>query len=246
MTCLNTLADDLGLYALGALDDGDTARFESHLADCPACSAELAELRQVVSLLPRAVPEVEPPAVVGRRLEQRLARRPSRMRSQPWLPLALAASLALAVGAGASTAYWAGRTAGDETRIAALASQNQLDHQAISALAGASGRVLALHGMGPAPAAYGVVRLDPSGDSVTLVVYGLPAPGAGHVYQGWLHLGRRRVSVGTFLPQGSSGTVVFAGAGIPAAALGAADGFGITAEPAGGSSFPTVPPVAAA
>jgi anti-sigma factor RsiW len=35
---------DVGAYALGLLEPEDRRAFEEHLAGCPACAAELAEL----------------------------------------------------------------------------------------------------------------------------------------------------------------------------------------------------------
>ena len=32
-------------YALGALDEGERAPFEAHLADCPQCRGEVATMR---------------------------------------------------------------------------------------------------------------------------------------------------------------------------------------------------------
>ena len=34
---------DVGAYALGLLEEQDSAAFEAHLANCPRCHAELAE-----------------------------------------------------------------------------------------------------------------------------------------------------------------------------------------------------------
>ena len=79
-----------------------------------------------------------------------------------WGPLAVAATVALTVGIGATTAYWAGRAGQDEARINALSTQSRLDHQALAALAGGPGRDLALHGTSSSPAAHGAVRLDPA------------------------------------------------------------------------------------
>ncbi len=54
--------DDLAAYALGALDPGEAAALERHLAGCPACSERLLWLRPAVDLVPASVRQVEPPA----------------------------------------------------------------------------------------------------------------------------------------------------------------------------------------
>jgi hypothetical protein len=52
---------DVGAYALGLLEPRDRQAFEEHLAGCPACAAELAELSGMKSLLSDLGP-VEAPA----------------------------------------------------------------------------------------------------------------------------------------------------------------------------------------
>ncbi|MEX5633583.1 anti-sigma factor [Parafrankia sp. FMc2] len=50
----------IGAYALDAVDDTDRAEIEAHLAACPECAAELAELRAVAGVLGGAVPRTPP------------------------------------------------------------------------------------------------------------------------------------------------------------------------------------------
>lgn len=50
-----------GAYALDALDAEETARFEAHLAACPTCAEEVAELRATAAVL-GITTEVAPPA----------------------------------------------------------------------------------------------------------------------------------------------------------------------------------------
>jgi anti-sigma factor RsiW len=42
---------DVGAYALGLLEEQDKRAFEHHLAGCPSCRAELAELSGMKELL---------------------------------------------------------------------------------------------------------------------------------------------------------------------------------------------------
>jgi anti-sigma-K factor RskA len=52
---------DVAAYALGALTDEETQRFEAHLRTCELCRADLAQLTPVVDVLPGAAEPVAPP-----------------------------------------------------------------------------------------------------------------------------------------------------------------------------------------
>lgn len=60
--------DEAGLYALGALAGKEREAFEAHLATCAECTAEVRALQGVVTALPYAVPQVDPPAALRARL----------------------------------------------------------------------------------------------------------------------------------------------------------------------------------
>jgi hypothetical protein len=62
------VTDDLELYAVGALRPGEADRVTAHLAACPACREELAEIATVVSALPDMVLLREPPAGLKQRI----------------------------------------------------------------------------------------------------------------------------------------------------------------------------------
>jgi anti-sigma-K factor RskA len=97
------------LYALGVLDGEELARFEAHLeVGCPECEAHLRQTRETLTLLPRSLTPIRPPAAVKARLLAQIAAThdtaaplplPSR---RPWWPLGLgalaAAGLLLALG----------------------------------------------------------------------------------------------------------------------------------------------------
>ncbi|HKT83841.1 MAG TPA: anti-sigma factor [Solirubrobacterales bacterium] len=52
--------DDLAAYLLGALEPGEAAAVERHLAGCEECRTELEWLRPAVGVLPESVERVEP------------------------------------------------------------------------------------------------------------------------------------------------------------------------------------------
>ncbi|HEX3589418.1 MAG TPA: zf-HC2 domain-containing protein [Pseudonocardiaceae bacterium] len=57
MSTCDGVADSLGAYVLGALDEQETADVEAHLADCPDCAAEVAELSAMRDVLGKVPPE---------------------------------------------------------------------------------------------------------------------------------------------------------------------------------------------
>jgi len=59
---------DAVAYVLGALDAAARERFEAHASGCPECLRELDELRPVADQLALAVPQVDPPPALSRRL----------------------------------------------------------------------------------------------------------------------------------------------------------------------------------
>ena len=110
MTCPGSAAG-LGAYVLGALDPEERRRMERHLAECPNCVAELAELRGLPALLDRVRPEdlqsvpVSPSPDLFARMSAAAGTTAPR-RSRAWA-LVAAAVLVLG-GAGAGIAIWAG------------------------------------------------------------------------------------------------------------------------------------------
>ncbi len=61
-----TAHTDVGAYSMGLLEEQDKRTFEDHLAGCPACAAELAELSPMAPLLRGAeLQGVEPATAAG-------------------------------------------------------------------------------------------------------------------------------------------------------------------------------------
>lgn len=91
----------LGAFVLGQLDAEPAADVRAHLATCPTCPAELADLEHLVSVLGSVDPDavrpvgITPPAELDDRIRQALHPRPARG-SRRWAPITAAAALAAA------------------------------------------------------------------------------------------------------------------------------------------------------
>jgi len=96
---------DVAAYALGALTEDETRRFEEHLETCELCRADLAALKPVVAALPAAAEPLQPPPALKKRImsvveaearERKRADRPERGGWFAWRPIpALVAAAAL-------------------------------------------------------------------------------------------------------------------------------------------------------
>jgi anti-sigma factor RsiW len=60
--------DAAGAYALNAMPEDETQAYEAHLAECPACRAEAAELRVAAHALPLSTPALRPPPALKARI----------------------------------------------------------------------------------------------------------------------------------------------------------------------------------
>lgn len=76
MTEHEQYADDLALYALGALRGEERARLDEHLAGCASCRLELEQLRGDTALLAMSAAGPRPPQRARKRLLDAVAREP--------------------------------------------------------------------------------------------------------------------------------------------------------------------------
>ncbi len=91
MTVHDQFAEDLALYALGALDGTDA--LEKHLVECASCRRELEQLRGDAALLALTTAGPKPPAraksrlmeVIGKEPRVQLAKAPSRSWTLGWI-----------------------------------------------------------------------------------------------------------------------------------------------------------------
>jgi anti-sigma factor ChrR (cupin superfamily) len=67
------ISEELTLYALGALDEVSSEKWETHLAmGCPVCRQELTEIQSTLAWLAYSVPVASPPAHSKARLFERI------------------------------------------------------------------------------------------------------------------------------------------------------------------------------
>jgi len=234
-----------GAYALDALDEAETDRFERHLRGCASCRDDVRGFTVVADALAEAVTGVPPAGLRDQVLavvsgtRQRSSEVPVRRAGRgvrktrpaprsPWLP-----RLALAAGAAglAASAVLGGVT------VAAQHGQSTVQAQAQAIAAVLS-----------APDARLVSAPTSAGGSATVVASvrqgtmvftssGLRSLPGSRVYQLWF-IGRTTRSAG-LVPASISGRT----APVVASGLSAGDKIGVTVEPAGGSSAPTTTPV---
>jgi anti-sigma-K factor RskA len=89
MSAHEQFADDLSLYALGALQGEERLAVEKHLKDCPGCRHELAQLQGDLALLALSASGPRPPSRSRGRLMAAIAKEPRRapvrlVKRKPW------------------------------------------------------------------------------------------------------------------------------------------------------------------
>jgi anti-sigma-K factor RskA len=234
--------DAAAAYLLGALDSEEAVEFEAHMAGCPACHAELDELRGAADALPASAPPVAPPpelkarimAVVEREAELLAAAGDRADRPEP-PPRAAREKRRGGLGflSGLRPALAAGLAAG----LIAL---------------GALGGVIATGGLGGAetveiafapgyaPRASG--ELEVGDDASTLVASGVPQVPVGKVLQAWkVRPGQDPEPTTALFTPTRDGQVT---ATVPGS-LDGVDQVLVTREPRGGSQEPSEAPVMA-
>jgi anti-sigma-K factor RskA len=226
-----------GAYAVDALDDAERHEFEEHLATCPACRDEVADLRRAASEL-AAVSDEAPPAhlrdavlagVRGVRplppLPRAEVRRLPRRRVITGVGLAAAAA---AIVAGGTTIAWHPWDRGTPPPAATPSMADKVmaakDVQRYEADLPHGGTLTV----------YRSVEMD----HAVVVSQGLgPAP-QGQVYELWLQPESGPLRPAGLFTDGSDLTKVVLGS------AGRARGLGISMEPPGGSARPTTKPMA--
>ncbi|HET6856684.1 MAG TPA: anti-sigma factor [Streptomyces sp.] len=233
-----------GAYALHALAPDERAEFELHLADCPACAQEVAELTATAARLGLAMTRTPPPALkdqVMRQISTERQEPPLVPRTAPGSPIrraralprfALAACLAAAAAFG-GIAVWQNQEARDAQN---QARQSQQQAEALASVLAAPDAKVSTGKL--TDGATGTVVVSRDRNKAAFLASGMPKPPSGKVYQLWFNDKGTMRSAGLMDLASTSGGVLMDGP------VDAASGMGITVEPTGGSAEPTSDPLA--
>jgi anti-sigma factor RsiW len=238
---------DVGAFVLDALEPGERAAFERHLAVCERCREEVGHLRVAAEALPLSPEQLAPPPALKARImavvheEAELlaaagpqadrpdapaaaASRPPRERATPWWRRSLGALRPLPAAGLAAVLLAAGIAAG----------------VALKDDSGPGTRTVAAD---VAPAG-GQAQLVVTGDHARLVAEGLRRPARDHVYQVWV---LRKGGTAPSPTDALFRTTADGRASVDVPAdLHDGDKVLVTAEPDGGSAAPTSRPVVSA
>lgn len=240
-----------GAYALDALDDSERAEFERHLAECPECAHEVAELRLTANRLGAAVSE-QPSDLV----RQRVLAEVSSVRQDPPMGPRLVGKRSgerfrganrWAVGITSIAAAIALALAGT-FGVAALRAQHELG-DARQALSAAAAKYAPVGQVLSEPDAQTVTATGPTGGNATVMMsrklnkgiflaFNMPPTPSNKTYQAWAIGAAGDRSLGVLKSADGNET-----APVVMNTLGGTTKIGVTVEPKGGSKQPTTIPL---
>jgi anti-sigma-K factor RskA len=254
---VNDIHSQAGEYVLGSLTETETEEFESHLATCPDCREEVAEMRDVAVQLSDAVATDPPPSLRAAVLEQiaHTAQDPQPVRNDR--TSSVDTRRHLAEGSKASNVVPMQRSVQRRNRTAGLlaaaavlaaiamggwAAHSRSEARDATAQAQSLTSVLTANDVKTVTGDFGsagdgTVVLSRSQGKALLVAADLPSLPSGKVYEAWTIKDTPPVPAGTFSDDAAQ-TVVQ----LPTTAVDA-DQVAVTVEPAGGSDHPTTDPV---
>jgi anti-sigma-K factor RskA len=215
--------EDAAAYVLGALEPAEAEAFRRHMADCVACREDVTAFEQVSAAMPAARAVYPVPADLRRRVMREVRATPREAapgRAARPRPTVVSPARRRLVALGAPV-----------VAVAAVV-------LAIVLSTGGSSGTRVIQAM--VSGASGTAQLRITGGHGELVVYGLPQPPIGRVYEMWVQRGHGAPSpTGTLFGVTSAGS---AAVGVP----GSLDGVSavmVTQERAGGTLAPTRAPV---
>ena len=255
MSVHEQFADDLALYALGALQGEERLALEKHLADCNSCRRELEQLRGDMALMALSAAGPAPPQRAKTRLmnaikqEPRAAAAPKARRSwwmQPgWIT---AGALLGIIGLMAVQNNRRGQELISAIRImhdmqgdlAARQAELQNARAMVSALTAPDAQVIQVSEPNTPPRPQGKAFYVKDRSSLIFIASNMPALAPQKAYELWLipANGSAPIPAGVFKPD-ARGNATVVNPPLPSGVE--AKAFAITIEPEQGSQTPTMP-----
>ncbi len=233
------------IYALGALDGEELTQLQTHLASgCPLCEAHLRQTRETLTLLPRSLTPLNPPAASKARLLQQIAGEaimPTRERPQlRWLWWGMGAGALAAASLLIFVSWYLYSTQLELQRlqgqVAFLQTRVAQQEEVIQFLSDPQVRLVGLAGLPPSPGAIGRLLWNPVTRTGLLLTSGLPLTPPDKAYELWAITGDEPVPAGVFTVD-QRGRALFQFPALPEART--FDKFAVTLEPKGGVPKPT-------
>ncbi len=246
MSVHEQFAEDLALYALGALQGEERVALEKHLEGCAGCRRELEQLRGDMALMALSTAGPVPPRRARERLIEAVAGEPRRAAVAKgwWTVVPWVAAGALAVGL---VVLWL-RNSDLQQRIARLQSQAaqqmaelQRAREVVSTLTATDAMRVTLVAAKAPPQPQGKAIYVRDRSSLIFLASNLQALPPQKAYELWLiPMNGAPIPAGVFKPD-AHGSATVINPPLPAGVQ--AKAFAITVEPESGSSAPTLPVV---
>ena len=246
MSAHEQFADDLALYALGALQGEERATLEKHLGACTNCRRELELLRGDMALMAMSAAGPRPPQRSRQRLMNAIANEPRRIETPQqrrwwvWVPWALAAAAALLI------VLLLRQNTELQDRAAALQSQSLMQQaelkrarEVVSTLTASDAMRVTLVAAKTPPQPQGKAIYVRDRSSLIFLANNLPALPPAKAYELWLIPNQGNpIPAGVFKPD-AHGSATVVNPPLPAGVQ--AKAFAITVESEGGAAAPTMP-----
>jgi anti-sigma-K factor RskA len=246
MSVHEQFAEDLALYALGALPGDERAVLEKHLEGCAGCRRELEQLRGDMALMALSTAGPVPPRRSRQRLIEAVAREPRRLaaprRHGLWTLVPWVAAAALAVGLVAvrfENSDLERRMAGLQSQSAQQGAELERAREVVSTLTATDAMRVTLVAAKTPPQPQGKAIYVRDRSSLIFLASNFQALPAQKTYELWLiPTNGAPIPAGVFKPD-AHGSATVINPPLPAGV--AAKAFAVTVEPEGGSAAPTLP-----
>ena len=246
MSAHEQFAEDLALYALGALQGEERVSLEKHLEGCAGCRRELEQLRGDMALMALSTSGPTPPRRARQRLLEAVAREPRRAGAHArrvwWTLVPWVAAAALAAGL---VALWLQnsdlqrRVAGLQHQSAQQLAELQRAREVVSTLNATDAMRVTLVAAKTPPQPQGRAIYVRDRSSLIFLASNLQPLPAQKAYELWLiPTSGAPIPAGVFKPD-AHGSATVVNPPLPPGVQ--AKAFAITVEPDGGSSAPTLP-----